>query len=86
MKANRWNGGNSPYAVDVVVRRNKFVEFALLQNPPGTEFDRNWVRTWRLRFLVTPSEQLCVKFEVAPEPKAYWDSRRYRRPLLTNHF
>jgi hypothetical protein len=45
--------------MDVVVWRNEFVEFALFENPPGPEFDRNFVRRrlvmvmilWNVEFL-----------------------------------
>lgn len=52
MKADRRNGGNGPYPMDVVVWRNEFVEFALFENPPGPEFDRNFVRRRLMKVMI----------------------------------
>jgi len=35
-------------------------------------------KQWRLRFVIAPTEQLRINFEVVPKLDASWDSRRYR--------
>jgi hypothetical protein len=35
-------------------------------------------KRWRLRFVIAPTEQLRINFEVGPKSDASWDSRRYR--------
>ncbi len=44
-------------------------------------------KQWRLRFVVAPTEQLRINFEVAPKSDASWDSRRlYRRNRFQSPF